>query len=124
MYNMDFYYLIEQKVYYDYYEVIDMKEKNIGVSLTKIIEEGELLAQNIDRGVKIAKEKNTLEAIEKIVKKVSNFYNDINSIRLNGDNRSKVISIFKAVRPALNELNILKINLSQNKTEVQPSPSM
>lgn len=124
MYNMDFYYLIEQKVYYDYYEVIDMEEKNIGVSLTKIIEEGELLAQNIDRGVKIAKEKNTLEAIEKIVKKVSNFYNDINSIRLNGDNRSKVINIFKAVRPALNELNILKINLSQNKTEVQPSPSM
>ena len=124
MYNMDFYCLIEQKVYYDYYEVIDMEEKNIGVSLTKIIEEGELLAQNIDRGVKIAKEKNTLEAIEKIVKKVSNFYNDINSIRLNGDNRSKVISIFKAVRPALNELNILKINLSQNKTEVQPSPSM
>lgn len=124
MYNMDFYYLIEQKVYYDYYEVIDMEEKNIGVSLTKIIEEGELLAQNINRGVKIAKEKNTLEAIEKIVKKVSNFYNNINSIRLNGDNRSKVINIFKAVRPALNELNILKINLSQNKTEVQPSPSM
>jgi hypothetical protein len=121
---MDFCYLIEQKVYYDYYEVIDMEEKNIGVSLTKIIEEGELLAQNINRGVKIAKEKNTLEAIEKIVKKVSNFYNDINSIRLNGDNRSKVISIFKAVRPALNELNILKINLSQNKTELQPSPSM
>lgn len=101
-----------------------MKEKNIGISLTKIIENGELLAENIGRGVKIAKDKNTLESIEKIVKKVSNFCNDINVIRLNGDNRSKVIEIFKTIIPALSELNNLKKSILSNQSETKVSPSM
>ena len=37
-----------------------MKENNIGISLTKILEEGELLAQNINRGVQVCKKRNTL----------------------------------------------------------------
>ena len=52
-----------------------MEEKNIGISLTKILSDGELLAQNIDRGVQVVKERNTLEAVNKVVKKVNEFYN-------------------------------------------------
>ena len=51
-----------------------MEENNIGISLTKILEEGELLAQNIDRGVQICKNRNTLDAVNRVVKKVNSFY--------------------------------------------------
>ena len=101
-----------------------MEEKNIGVSLTKIIEDGELLVQNIERGVNIVKSKNTLEAVEKVVKKVSNFYDSISSIKLSNDNRTRVINIFKAVRPALNELNNIKNNLLATSNNIKPSPSI
>ena len=101
-----------------------MKEKNIGVSLKKIIENGELLAQNIDRGVNIVKSKNTLESVEKVVKKVSAFYDSIIQIKLSSDNRRRVINIFKAVYPALDELKNIKNNILSNQNKVKTSPSV
>ena len=70
-----------------------MEENNIGISLTKILEEGELLAQNIDRGVQICKNRNTLDAVNRVVKKVNSFYNKIKDTKFSGEGLKSIINI-------------------------------
>lgn len=101
-----------------------MEEKNIGISLTKILSDGELLAQNIDRGVQVVKERNTLEAVNKVVKKVNEFYNNIKDIKFNGQNLNKVLYILKAIKPALEDLKTIKDSLVNVNVDVKTNPSL
>ena len=101
-----------------------MQENNIGISLTKILEEGELLAQNIDRGVQICKSKNTLEAVNKVVKKVNNFYNKIKDIKFSGEGLKSMINILKTISPALTDLKTVKDSIIQTESNVKVSPAL
>ena len=101
-----------------------MEENNIGISLTKILEEGELLAQNIDRGVQICKNKNTLEAVNKVVHKVNNFYNKIKDIKFSGEGLKSIINILKTISPALTDLKTVKDSIIKNESEVKVSPAL
>ena len=104
-----------------------MDNQKIGVSLTKIIETGEKLAQNIDRGVKIVEERRTVDAFDRVCEKIDNFYNSVKDVKLSGVNREKVMGIFKSLMPAIKELVKFKnevLNVKQEVTNVNPSPSM
>ncbi len=101
-----------------------MKENNIGISLTKILEEGELLAQNIDRGVQICKNRNTLEAVNKVVRKVNNFYNKIKDIKFSGEGLKSIINILKTISPALTDLKTVKDSIINIESNVKASPTV
>ncbi|MCR5483055.1 MAG: hypothetical protein K6E99_01420 [Bacilli bacterium] len=101
-----------------------MNEMNIGISLTKIIEEGKMLAQNINRGVQICKDKNTLESVNKVVKKVNGFYNKIKDVKFNGENLRTIIQILKTISPALTDLKTVKDSIIRNESEVKVSPAL
>jgi vacuolar-type H+-ATPase subunit E/Vma4 len=101
-----------------------MEENNIGVSLTKILEEGELLAQNIDRGVQVCKNKKTLEAVNKVVKKVNGFYNKIKDIKFSGDSLKSIINVLKTISPALQDLKVIKDSIVNIDTNVKVNPSL
>ncbi len=101
-----------------------MKEMNIGISLTKILEEGYILAQNIDRAVQVCKKRNTLESVNKVVKKVNNYYNKIKDVKFTGDNIRTVIQTLKTISPALSDLKIVKDSIIKNESEIQISPAI
>ncbi len=104
-----------------------MDNQKIGVSLTKIIESGEKLAQNIDRGVKVVQERRTVDAFDRVCSKIEDFYNSVKDVKLSGVNREKVISIFKSLVPAIKELITFKnevLTVKQEVANVNPSPSM
>ena len=111
-------------IYYDYYEVYDMEEKNVGVSLTKILEEGELLAMNIHRGVQVAKNRNTLDAVNRIVKKVNSFYTKIENIKLSNNNLKQALNIFRTIKDGLSELKLVKDSIINQNANVKVNPSM
>lgn len=100
-----------------------MNDKKIGVSLTKIIYTGELLAMNIKRAINVVRNKKTLEAVDKVARKINNFYEDVNSVVLSSENRRKVIDIFKTVRPSLDDLNEIQENILSAQSDVKVSPS-
>ncbi|MBQ7240421.1 MAG: hypothetical protein IJS56_03175 [Bacilli bacterium] len=101
-----------------------MEEKNVGVSLTKILEEGELLAMNINRGVQIAKNRNTLDAVNRIVKKVNSFYTKIENIKLSNNNLKQALNIFRTIKDALSDLKLVKDSVVNQNANVKVNPSM
>lgn len=127
MYNSQFVLHFLDDIYYDEYEVMDMNNQKVGVSLTKIIENGEKLAQNIKRGVKIVQERRTVDAFDRVCNKIEDFYNSIKDVKLSGMNRIRVLSILKKLIPSILELITFKNEVLNPKTEVasvNPSPSM
>lgn len=105
-----------------------MENQKVGMSLTKIIENGEKLVDNIDRGVKIVEERGTVDAFDRVCHKIEDFYNSIKDVKLSGTNREKVINILKGLLPAIRELinfknNVLDVknDLSNNTPSVSPS---
>ena len=104
-----------------------MDNQKIGVSLTKIIESGEKLAQNIDRGVKIVEERRTVDAFDRVCGKIEDFYNSIKDVKLSGVNRQRVIGIFKSLLPAIKQLITFKnevLNVKKDVVNANASPSM
>ena len=101
-----------------------MEENNIGISLTKILEEGELLAQNIDRGVQICKNRNTLDAVNRVVKKVNSFYNKIKDTKFSGEGLKSIINILKTISPALADLKTVKDSIINSESNVKPTPTV
>ena len=101
-----------------------MKENNIGISLTKILEEGELLAQNINRGVQVCKKRNTLESVNRVVNKVNRFYEKTKDVKFTGLNLFRIINIFKAILEALFDLKKVKDSIIENEDNLSPSPSI
>ena len=101
-----------------------MNEMNIGVSLTKILEEGYILSQNIDRAVQICKNRNTLEAVNKVVKKVNNYYNKIKDVKFHGDSLKSVSQTLKTISPALTNLKVIKDSIINKESDVKVSPAL
>lgn len=106
-----------------------MENEKVGVSLTKIIENGQKLVDNIDRGVKIVEERGTVDAFDRVCHKIEDFYNSIKDVKLSGVNREKVINILKGLLPAVKELitfknNVLDVKNDMNQSTPSVAPSM
>ena len=101
-----------------------MEENNIGVSLTKILEEGELLAMNIHRGVQVAKNRNTLDAVNRIVKKVNSFYTKIENVKLSNNNLKQALNIFRTIKDGLSDLKLVKDAIINQTANVKVNPSL